>query len=112
MSWRYQPVFVEDAKENVGVFILIEVHFDEHERLKSWTGEDGITPVGEAPQELTSDLCRMLVDAYAWQPVKFRDLKVGMKFNRALTRRQREELAKMAEALAHNCRTAAGDSSI
>lgn len=51
----------------------------------------------------------MLVDAYSWVPVNYNDLKVGMKFERAITMEQREALAKFTTMISHNTQQAAAE---
>ena len=105
MSWRYQPVtFIETiAGVDETVYQLCEVYLDDAGKLDKWTDPPGICPTGEENlSSLTQDLTRMLVDAYCWAPVKFADLKPGMKFRRRATMKQREALATFVEMIGHN----------
>jgi hypothetical protein len=107
MSWRYQPVrFIEKVGDNPEIiFQLCEVYLDAKGRLEKWTDPPGICPSGEGTiDQLTGDLCRMLIDAYCWEPVNFQDMHTGMSFKRRATPKQREALARMVEGTAHNLR--------
>jgi hypothetical protein len=106
MSWRYQPVtFIENSEV---VYQLCEVYLDSNGKLEKWTDPPGICPSGETDiDQLTGDLCHMLVDASCWEPVAFQELKSGMRFKRKATAKQREALANMVESMAHNLGQAA-----
>jgi hypothetical protein len=97
--WRYQPVIYEDVR---GDYVQIhECYFDDNRKLTRWSA-DPVTAGGETVDELTKDLCRMLVDAYSWEPVRHSDLRVGMTFTAKITMEQRDALAKLTTAIAHN----------
>jgi hypothetical protein len=98
-GWRYQPVVMSD-----GAYLLCEVHVNADGSLRAWT-DPGIYPSGygdDALGELTGDICRMLLDAYAWHPVRNTDLRAGMRFARAITMEQRNALADFTQRIAHN----------
>lgn len=96
--WRYQPVIVTEADNSI-TYLICEVHCNADGTLCSWTKQSvqGLYAVGDTLGELTADLCRMLVDAYSWVPIPFKDLRVGATFERAITMKQREALAQFAE---------------
>ena|SRR3990167_10757470 len=98
MPWRYQPVIVteSDGDESCGI---CELYFDDSGDLTRWTANPFIYPAGETIQGLTSDLIRMLMDAYSWVPVRFAELRPGMTFERALSQEQREGIARMVETV-------------
>ena len=103
MSWRYQPVWLtEEATDNTPYYMLCRVHLDEDGRLRRWTDPcaypSGDTEIGS----LTQDICRMLVDAYSWEPVKAEEMRTGMVFKKKVTMKQREALAKFIESADHN----------
>lgn len=95
MSWRYQPVFIEENGERY--YSLCEVYFDAKDKLETWTEESSIAPGGADPEELTGDLARMMVDAFSYVPVRFADLKVGMVFERKVSMADRHALAEFVE---------------
>jgi hypothetical protein len=79
-GWRYQPVYWED--DAGPVMTLCEVYFDENDRLKMWTTDPAMHPMGATFEDLSRDLCWMLANAYKWRPVAFNSLRVGMTFER------------------------------
>ena len=103
MSWRYQVVM--DSQESLGViettYSLCEIHVNDNEELEGWT-RPSLSPSGETLGELTMDICRMMVDAYCWEPVAVADLKPGMQFVRKATLQQREAVASMVRMAGHN----------
>lgn len=80
MSFRYHPVYVENALGTT--YSLCEVYLDESGSLSSWTENPAMTPVGNDMDDLKGSLIKMLFEADKWEPVKHDDLHVGMKFNR------------------------------
>lgn len=94
MSWRYQPIWSEDAAGKA--FTLIEIHFDAAGNLDGWT-EDDCSPMGEDWEELTKDLNRMLVDAMCWFPVRRSDLCPGFKFTPRVSMDDRRAVADFVE---------------
>lgn len=91
-GWRYQPVIVSD--EHGQRISLCEVYFDGMSgELDTWTDSPSIHAEGETIEELTSDLSRMIMDAFKWVPVPFESLHVGMKFQRAIDQETAEKLA-------------------
>lgn len=99
-GWRYQPVYVIEGDERT--HMLCEVHLDGRRRLVRWTEHPSMAPQGETMDELSKDICHMLLDAFCWEPIEFRALTVGMEFKRIVTMDQRDALAKMVTAMAHN----------
>lgn len=89
MSWRYQPVFID---EEIGRTVtLVEAYFDDDGNFTSWTEGDSC-PAGETAQELASDLHRMIIDALSWEPAPRTALKPGYEFERRITMEERLEL--------------------
>jgi hypothetical protein len=86
--WRYQTVRVKyheypDHPE----LVIVEVYLNRADHsLCAWSTEPvGKRPSGETVEELIEDLTRMLRDVREWKPVDFDDLRVGMRFERAVT---------------------------
>lgn len=80
-GWRYQPVFRDETL--VGrLFSLVELYFDEDDKLEDWTDSPGMAPCGDSADELYEDICHMLADSMRWLPVPFDSLKAGMTFQR------------------------------
>lgn len=91
MSWRYQPVYIE---ESIGRTVtLIEAYFDESANFVSWTEGDSC-PAGETVEELASDLHRMIVDALSWEAAPRVALKPGYVFERRVSMEDRLELVE------------------
>lgn len=86
MSWRYQPVWIED--DHGRTYTMIEVYFDEAGNFTRWTDGDSC-PAGETQDELSSDLHRMLIDAMCWVPAKRDDLQPGFRFERRVSMEDR-----------------------
>ena len=105
MNWRYQPIYYMSGGSPV--YGLAEVYLDDDGRLENWTESTHIEASGGTLNELTADLNRMVVDAYRWVPVVYSDLRVGYKFEQAISPEQAEALANMVEASAHNMGEAA-----
>lgn len=94
-SWRYQPVYTED--ESGRSYGMCEVHFDDSGRLDGWTESASISPGGEDMEALTSDIVRMLTDAYSWKPVRHADIHIGMAFEPAISMDDRRGIADFIE---------------
>lgn len=89
MSWRYQPVYMDDAS---GRFVgLIEAYFDDQGNFTSWTEGFPIAS-GETVEELASDLHRMIVDALSWQAAPRDQLKPGYVFEPRVSMEERRDL--------------------
>lgn len=95
MAWRYQPVFTEQDGERS--YTLCEVYFDDLGFLTDWTENEMVAPGGAELEELTADLSRMMVDALSYEPVRFTDLKPGMRLLRKISMQDRQELADFVE---------------
>lgn len=81
MSWRYQPVWVDDGDQRI--FSLCEVFLDADGKLRSWSEAQEIAPMGASViEDLIESLKLMLADAGKWEPVEFAELAVGMTFKR------------------------------
>ena len=91
MSWRYQPVFIEQDGERF--YSLCEVYFDDAEKFIGWTECEAIAAGGEDMERLTNDLARMMTDAFSWEPVRFTDLKLSIIFKRRISMEYRNRLA-------------------
>lgn len=91
MPWRYQPVFTEQDGERT--YSLCEVYFDEAGAFKGWSENEMVAPGGAELEELTGELTRMLVDAMSYVPVRFSDLKPGMRLPPRVTIDERNSLA-------------------
>ncbi|MDZ4342102.1 MAG: hypothetical protein U1E51_06645 [Candidatus Binatia bacterium] len=76
---------------------MAELYFNDAGELVRWSAEIGVWPAGETWEGLRMDLCKMLVDALAWEPVRFEDLHVGMRFVPLVSLDQRKEIADMLE---------------
>ena len=110
MAWRYQPVWGEDTipgGKSLRWYSLCEVYFDGAGRLNGWTEDSSIKPIGNDPDDLRGALAHMLADAWKWRPVKFSDLKVGMKFERAITQEQAARIATTIESMTGDAAEAA-----
>ena len=89
MSWRYQPVYID---EPIGRTVtLIEAYFDDDGNFTSWTEGDSC-PAGETAEELASDLHRMIIDALCWEPAPRAALKPGYQFEHRVSMEERLEL--------------------
>jgi hypothetical protein len=95
MSWRYQPVYVEQDGERI--YSMCEVHFDDDEQLKGFTDAD-CAPSGEDIDSLCRDIVMMAVDARSWEPIAYSELCAGMRFKRRLTMEQRNDVANFIKA--------------
>lgn len=95
MAWRYQPVFTEHAGERS--CSLCEVYFDDAGNFTSWTESEAIAPGGDDLDALTADIARMMADAFSYEPVRFSDLKPGMRFARRISMEDRQALAEFVE---------------
>ena len=91
MSWRYQPVYIDD--EAGRLVTLVEAYFDEAGNFTSWT-EGNSCPAGETVEELASDLHRMIVDALSWEAAPRALLKPGYVFERRVSMEERLELVE------------------
>ncbi len=76
MTWRYQPIIYRRR------YRLCEVYLDKTGKLENWS-DPVHGPEGENIADLIEDIGHMLRDARRWKPVKFKDLKPGMKFQSA-----------------------------
>jgi len=92
MTWRYQPVWIEDPDGST-VFGLCEVYFDDAGKLSAWTEEYAMAPGGDTLDDMRGEISQMFADAYKWRPVRFVDIHVGMTFDRAITQDEAEALA-------------------
>ena len=90
MPWRYQPVYLDEDGDRS--YYLCEVYFDAANNFERW-GEIGASAGGEDIPELTDNLTQMIVDSYAWKPVRFSDLRPGMRFEPRINMKDREDLA-------------------
>lgn len=104
MGWRYHPVFV-DGKSGRG-FGLCEVHFDDEGRVKSWTAEPFMAPLGDDIDDLSAEIMHMIIATFSWEPVNHANLRVGMVLKHRISMIQREALAKMVENMAVNLKAA------
>lgn len=81
MTWRYQPVWVED-ETGLRHYHLAWVCVESDGSLVNWShGLDdarGATTIAR----LTERIARMLMDANLYKPVAFSTLKAGMVFER------------------------------
>ncbi len=93
--WRYQPVWGEDPGGRW--FGLCEVSFDKDDNLTGWTESPFCHPQGETMEELSRDLTQMIMDKYRWKPVKFDDLKPGMRFERAIDQETMNDIADLVD---------------
>lgn len=82
MSWRYQPVWVKHEKTDLVSYSLAEVYLDKDGKLKSWTADPVIAPHGNDLNDLQGSLALMISDAFKWEPVEHRKLRVGMRFKK------------------------------
>lgn len=99
MKWRYQPVWGADQEGNRW-YALCEVYLDDQDRLEKWTKNPMIAPFGDDLPELRLCLARMLADAWKWRPVPFSELRVGMRFQRAITQEECETIAQLIGQMA------------
>lgn len=95
MPWRYQPVYTED--EHGRNYSICEVYFDDAGKFERWTTNSAIEPNGEDMESLTADITRMLVDAYAWEPVRYQDIGPGCVFRARISMDDRNNLAEYIE---------------
>ena len=83
MTWRYQPVFVDQAGDIT--FGLIEIYLDQNDKLVSWTTLNTkvfAEALGNDIDDLRGEVTNMMRCAYAWKAVAYADLRTGMKFER------------------------------
>lgn len=109
MSWRYQPVYVEENGERI--YSICELHFNDEGEFTHYTDAQ-TAPAGESIDSLSTDLVRMAVDAWSWQPVEYSQLQAGFKFEPRLPLDERCAIAdyldntvdvfKNPKARAHN----------
>jgi|SRR5579859_6526601 len=97
MGWRYQAVWREDPAGRF--YSFCELHFDGNDQLTSWTECAEIPAMGDTPDALLNDLVRMYVDAARWVPVAFSDLRVGMQFEKLISRKEAEDIAEIFEGI-------------
>lgn len=82
MTWRYQPVWVENGNGE-RLYTVTSVQTDAHGRLTNWLQAEVSWPRGAGEiAKLRDCLARMLMDANLYKPVAFSSLKAGMMFER------------------------------
>ena len=96
-GFRFQPVVRYEGDEKI--FSLCTVFLNDDMTLSGWSETADIIPYGNNQEDLTGELCRMLMDSSAWEPVDYDELVAGMKFKARITMGQRSKLADMIEMM-------------
>lgn len=96
-AWRYQPVWRDTPIERV--YSICEIYIDENDRLEAWTESPEIWPGGNSKEEALLDIMRMYVDCARWEAVPFESLRVGMVFDKLISREEAEGMAEMFEQI-------------
>ena len=95
MPWHYLTVYRDHGEERH--FSLCEVYLDDQGKLDFWVPNPEMSPGGEDITSLTRTLGLMLLDAQAWEPVRFDDLKVGLRLQPRLSQAERQRLKGLIE---------------
>lgn len=96
-AWRYQPVWRDGP--DVRVYSICEIHLDENDRLESWTETAEVWPGGESKHALLLDLMRMYIHCARWEAIPFNALRVGMLFDKLISREEAEAMAEMFDRI-------------